>query len=224
MTHDFAKRHAPRTPSPGAKKSRPTPQRKSPKAAPAKGRLMVFASLLLLLAAFGGGLYLLRSVPPTAVTPVPDTKANADKPTQNMPEAAPAEKDDPRFKFYDLLQESEVSTSQIDAYQPKDKDKPSGKTYHYILQTGSFRSQDEAEKHKANIAFQGIKANIETVQNAQGQTWYRVATDTYKDEARMNSALDKLAALNVKPMIRKIEVPTKSATPAPTTPVDAKKP
>ena len=185
---------------------------------------MVFASLLVLLAAFGGGLYLLRSVPPTAVTPVPETKANAHKPTRNTPEAAPAEKDDPRFKFYDLLQESEVSTSQIDAYQPKDKDKPSGKTYHYILQTGSFRSHDEAEKHKANIAFQGVKANIETIQNAQGETWYRVATDPYRDEARMNLALDKLAALNVKPMIRKIEVPTKVSTTSPTVSADTKKP
>lgn len=224
MTHDFAKRPSTRPSSPGAKKGRPAPQRKTPQAAPAKGKLMVFASLVALVAAFAGGLYLLRSVPPTAIAPATDAKPDKTAKTEQPSTAEPAEKADPRFKFYDLLPESNVSTSQIDAYQPKDKDKPAVTKYHYVLQTGSFRSLEEAEKHKANIAFQGIKANIETIQNAQGQTWHRVTTDTYKDEQRMNNALDKLAALNIRPIIRKIDVPTKPVATTPGSGADVKKP
>lgn len=186
---------------------------------------MVFASLVVLLATFGGGLYLLRSLPPTAIAPTPDAKPGkaADK-SEKPSTAEPSEKADPRFKFYDLLPESKVSTSQIDAYQPKDKDKPAETKYHYVLQTGSFRSLEEAEKHKANIAFQGIKASIETIQNAQGQTWHRVTTDTYRDEQRMNNALNKLAALNIRPIIRKIDVPAKPVSATSSSAADVKKP
>jgi cell division protein FtsN len=209
MTHDFAKPSSTRKPAAKStrKGSRPKPKPTS-KQAPAHkpGRIRIALSLTVLITLFAGGLYLLQSVPPAA-TGTETVTAPASKPTTvtKTVTTAPTSKQEssPKFEFYDILPRTEVETTDIDAY--KFKERAREKPYHYMIQTGSFRSAADAERQKATIAFQGLKARIDVVQNTQGSTWHRVSTGPFHDRSQMNSALDKLVALNIEPLVKKVE-------------------
>jgi len=169
-------------------------------AAPTTNRLKPIISLIVLVSAFAYGLYYLQSVPPTQ-SPI-NTELNQkntqaaktqDKPQAKTPGA--------RFKFYDLLPQSNVKAPEVDTYRYKAKNRPS--EYTYYVQTGSFRSKKDAERQKATIAFQGIKAKIKEITSDSGTTWYRVTAGPYTNRSKMNSTLDKLVALNIAPLVKK---------------------
>lgn len=107
----------------------------------------------------------------------------------------------PRFDFYTILPEMEVSipewetpkdTAAIPA-EPVDTAPPiipdDGL---YILQIGSFRQQDEAERVKAQLALIGIQAEIQRVVIDGGDIWHRVRSGPYKDPDELNQARARL--------------------------------
>lgn len=164
------------------------------------GRAKLYFSLVVLVAAFGYGLYVLQSIPPAAPIAEKQPRAAAE-PKKEV--AAPVEEPTQRFKFYDLLPESEVTPPKVSAYQFKEKEK--GEKYYYIVQTGSFKSMADAERQKATIAFQGLKASIKSVESQSGTTWHRVSTGPFFTRTDMNSAVDKLVSINIEPLIKKIK-------------------
>ncbi|MEA1049359.1 SPOR domain-containing protein [Lamprobacter modestohalophilus] len=60
---------------------------------------------------------------------------------------------------------------------------PSGGSGDYLLQLASFRSTDDAERLKAQMALKGIQTSIQTVTIDNGQTYHRVRTTTYDKSA-----------------------------------------
>ncbi|MFT6029234.1 MAG: cell division protein FtsN [Oleiphilaceae bacterium] len=219
MTQDYAKPSTTRKPGQAKKKNGHTdrpqardPQRKNkrknipsiPEVKPrTKSRRSLFVfSLLSLIVAFGYGLYLLQTVPETHSLPSEETKikekpsVKTEKKTQKEPEN--------RFNFYDLLPKNEVIAPKVDAYQFKEKSAPG--EFYYIIQTGSFRNLKDAERQKAMIAFQGLKADIRSITNEQGSTWHRVSTGPFYNRSKMNSALDKLVSMQIQPLVKKIKV------------------
>jgi cell division protein FtsN len=151
--------------------------------------------------AFGYGLYLLNSIPETHSIPAA-TSQTTNKPAAKMaPKVTqPAEQ---RFNFYDLLPEHQVVAPKVDAYQFKEKSAEG--EFYYVIQTGSFRNYQDAERQKAMIAFQGLKANIQSITNEQGTTWHRVSTGPFYNRSKMNSALDKLVAIQIQPLVKKLK-------------------
>ena len=218
MTQDFAKPSTTRKPGQSPKKNGHTdrPQARSeqaknkrkqaPKlpepAAPKNKRKVLFiCTLLLLLGAFGYGLYLLQSIPETHSIPA-DTKQTGSKPAPKVI-SKPSQPEEQRFNFYDLLPEHKVVAPKVDAYQFKEKSAPG--EFYYMIQTGSFRNYQDAERQKAMIAFQGIKADIQSITNEQGTTWHRVTTGPFYNRSKMNSALDKLVSIQIQPLVKKIK-------------------
>lgn len=63
----------------------------------------------------------------------------------------------------------------------------------YVLQLGSFRSAQDAERLKAQLALKGIQTNIQTVTINDGQTYHRVRTGTYEKAAAqsMRASLER---------------------------------
>ena len=61
----------------------------------------------------------------------------------------------------------------------------------YILQVGSFRQFEQADKLRGQMALSGYKANIQTFKMNHQETWYRVYIGPFKnrDEALQNQAL-----------------------------------
>jgi len=217
MTQDFAKPSTTR--KPGAKKPKSSSPSKKPTVkktnrskpkttssktkavTPKRGKFIL--SLLLLLGLFIYGLYFLQSIPPTQINKNTNSISKKIKPTLARPNKnkQPVAKEK-RFKFYDILPETEVIAPRVDEYHYREKNAIGD--FYYMIQTGSFRNLKDAEKQKATIAFQGLKANITSVTNDSGTQWHRVMTGPFHNRSTMNGALDKLVSINIEPLVKKI--------------------
>ena len=169
---------------------------------PRRSRKANAFSILLIFAVIGAslyGLYKLAQIPGQPANQVDAVDARAIKKSKQQERAQ--DKPTARFQFYDLLPKSEVETDTVDAYTFKEKG--ASEEYSYMLQTGSFKSAKDAERQKATIAFQGLKAAVKTVSSDSGSKWHRVQTGPYYSRSEMNAALDKLVAINIQPLVKK---------------------
>ncbi|MFT7371616.1 MAG: cell division protein FtsN [Oleiphilaceae bacterium] len=220
MTKDFAKPSTTRKPgdqkkpgpspsaNPKTKKSKPITKKSSSatlkqnQPTPQSKRTKSITLLIILISAFTYGLYYLQSIPPTKSLPDTAPKSGIKK-EANIQAPLVEKKPDARFKFYDLLPESKIQPSEVDVYQFKDKNKQT--KYSYLVQTGSFRNEKDAERQKATIAFKGIKANITVITSNNGGAWFRVVAGPYNNRSKMNSVLDKLVSINIQPLVKKVK-------------------
>ncbi|MGM0769407.1 MAG: SPOR domain-containing protein [Pseudomonadota bacterium] len=158
---------------------------------------------ILSLAAVGGFIGFiayLNSLP--APGPVPQEQATPAPvaPTAQEPETATGKDEKQRYRFYELLPESEVVPPKVEEYTPG----PGTQDFTYLIQSGSFRSQKDAERQRAKIAFQGLRANVQRIDLDSGSTWFRVNVGPFSSRSQMNSAIDKLVSINIEPLVRKI--------------------
>ena len=122
------------------------------------------------------------------------------KPVEPASEPTTAKQEEQGFRFYDMLPESEVATPEVNEYTPG----PNMQDFDYIVQAGSFRNQKDAERMRAEIACQGLRAHVQNVEQDNGSMWYRVNTGPFKSRSNMNSAVDKLVSIDIQPLVRKI--------------------
>ena len=189
-----------KAPQSKAKQSKPAPQTASP---PKPRRAKFMLSLIALLGAFIYGLYVLQSIPPTPQTEQNSSTTKIKSQASKKPEVTKKTVTEKRFNFYEILPETEVKAPKVDAY--KFREKTNQGNFYYMVQTGSFRKEADAERQKATIAFQGLKATIKTISNSNGSKWHRVITGPYHNRSTMNSALDKLVSINIQPLVKKIK-------------------
>lgn len=121
---------------------------------------------------------------------------------QDPPSQAPASspKQEQKFRFYEMLPESEVVPPDVEEYAPG----PELQAFDYVVQAGSFRKQPDAERLRAQIAFQGLRAHVQEIEQSSGSIWYRVNIGPFKSRSRMNAAVDKLVSIDIQPLVRKI--------------------
>lgn len=171
-----------------------------------------------LVGAFGVGAAWLYHEPTGTGDPTTAAVAKDEQP------AAPKPK--PKFDFYEMLPNEEVvvpaerepepvplppreqpgapeQTAKAET-RPAPEPAPSTTGNSYLLQVGSFRRSDDAEKLKAQLALIGIQTSIQTVTIDSGQTYHRVRTGAYaKSEA--NSVRAKLQQNGHKPMMMRAQ-------------------
>lgn len=120
-----------------------------------------------------------------------------------------------RFEFYTLLTEKErvIPDSDIAESPPpappatKAADKkasaaPGATTPpvaavsrgQYLLQVGSFRSLEDADRLKAKLAFLGLEGSIQTISIDGKETWHRVRVGPYTARAELEEARAMLKA------------------------------
>jgi cell division protein FtsN len=73
-----------------------------------------------------------------------------------------------------------------------------------MLQSGSFRKAEDAERQRAEIAFQGLRAAVQKIDLEEGNVWYRVNVGPFTSRSQMNAAVDKLVSISIQPLVRKI--------------------
>ncbi len=96
--------------------------------------------------------------------------------------------DDSRFDFYEMLPNYEVKVPAGSTKTPPPN--PSQAPGAYVIQAGSFRTFDDADRLKASMAMLGVESHIEkSAPDTNGHTWYRVRTDSEKDLAVVNEQL-----------------------------------
>jgi len=100
-----------------------------------------------------------------------------------------------KFNFYTILPELEVLIPESET-RPPDVKKSGSSTgsnedKQYLLQVGSFQNLNDAEKLKANLAFLGIKADVQNV-TVNGQSWHRVRCGPYVSKQQLYKAQSML--------------------------------
>ena len=105
---------------------------------------------------------------------------------------------EPRFDFYTILPELEVFIPESEINKtgrtPRPTTdniaaQPAGKQY--LLQAGSFRSSEDADRLKATLALLGVQSSIQSV-SINNDTWHRVRIGPFSDTRRLHETLDTL--------------------------------
>ncbi len=160
------------------------------------GWISMFAGLSLGLA-IAAGVYIYykplsgdseNSVPPAA-------QQGSDKPARDANGLPP--KEPSRFAFYEMLPNYEIVIQQegpaqqnkpAAAQTPKQVEEPG----RYIIQAGSFKTYEDADKRKAKMAMLGVESEIEKVTIDGATTWYRVRVGPEKNLEKVNGMLKTL--------------------------------
>lgn len=111
----------------------------------------------------------------------------------------PPSNNKPKFDFYTILPELEVAIPEQDLIDINNKPATgSSKTnQQYILQAGSFKNFEEADKLKARLALQGIEANIQKVKINATDTWHRVRIGPLNNISLLNKTRRRLRSLGI---------------------------
>ena len=152
------------------KTTRKKTARKAGQKRPVPGWIILLSGVLsgLLLALF---IYIKGWVPePIQNTqqPVPGQAEEVVKPVEDVSKDLSKQK--PDYDFYSVLPEMEVVIPKEELEQHAARD---SKEYSYLLQIASFRNRPDAEELKAQIAFSGQIAFIQSI-DVNGTEWHRV--------------------------------------------------
>jgi len=150
--------------------------------------------------------YLKDHRPGAATAPAAKKERAAPQPPAKPDRQQPEEKPELRFDFYTILPEMEVAVPEPEAAgkpatAPVRIDKPG----RYVLQTGSFRKYEEADRLKANLALLGIQATIQTVTINSQDTWHRVRIGPYSDLDQLNRVRTRLREHDIKAILLKLK-------------------
>ncbi len=109
---------------------------------------------------------------------------------------------EPRFDFYTILPELEVfipeSEIQVSSRQ-KIKNNAAKGDKQYLLQAGSFRNKDDAERLKATLALLGVQSSVQSV-SIKNDAWHRVRVGPFNDGSSLQQTLDTLRKNNIHAM------------------------
>lgn len=171
-----------------ARKTRPAPRRKAPPKRQLPGWLWLFIGGIL-----GGFVTFLVYLWDIAPPPSQVVKT----PTASETPAADNKAPKPRFDFYKLLQESEVivpatEPAQVSVQTPPSSAPAQTSADEFILQVGSFASEADADRLRAQLLMLNLEARLEKVTIRNGEVWHRVVVGPFTDQARLNSARSTL--------------------------------
>ncbi|GAA6151777.1 SPOR domain-containing protein [Pseudoteredinibacter isoporae] len=136
----------------------------------------------------------------SGVIPVPQD-SSPQKPQSKKTQAA-AEKPvpQPRFDFYELLKESEVVVEKsADAYDGGGLREQ--KDMEYLLQVGSFRSPNDADRLHAELALSGFDSQVEKVKVRNGSIWHRVLVGPYASKSKLANTRGKLISKGIETLV-----------------------
>ncbi|MBZ0332595.1 SPOR domain-containing protein [Marinobacter sp. AL4B] len=211
MARDYAKKDRPsgrgaaaprKRNAQSGKKSAAKPKRSAPSHSQQGGLSVKWILSLAAVGGFMGFIVYLNTLPTgQEVQQSSPSQAQQTQPQapQKQPPAQTARKERD-FRFYEMLPESEVVPPKVEEYTPG----PAKQAYDYVVQSGSFRSKQDAERQRAQIAFQGLRAHVQHVVQDNGSQWYRVNVGPFTSRSQMSSAVDKLVGINIQPLVRKI--------------------
>lgn len=139
--------------------------------------------------------------PPPVNDTLHDTRDVRKKPAPALP---PPPK--PKFDFYTILPEMEVTVPEQDITgTPKQGLPQVNAPGTYVLQAGSFRTSQQADRLKARLIRLGIQAHVQTVTLANGETWHRVQIGPYTDLNRLNNTRARLRQNHINAVLLRLK-------------------
>ncbi|MES1993670.1 MAG: SPOR domain-containing protein [Pseudomonadota bacterium] len=207
---------------------RPVRNRRAPPPRMAvRGGFPGWAWLLLGLAlgAAGAALFYISQNRPSPLTPAPGqtqpvpAAAAPAAPSQaasvTRPPAVPAPAQD-RYDFYKLLKEGEVIIPEPDkgkapaaaatpAPAPPGTPPAAVPSGGFILQAGSYRSFEDADRVKASLALLGVDGRIEKAVLKTGETWYRLRIGPLTDPQQVETLRARLKDNGINALLIRVD-------------------
>lgn len=111
--------------------------------------------------------------------PIPAKSAANHSPEKAEEPEKPVEPEEPRYDFYTILPQAETVVPDYEI-KTRVREELVGKTKatKYVMQAGSFRDVEEANRHKAKLAKLGIEAWVEKAK-VGSVIWYRIKIGPY---------------------------------------------
>lgn len=189
MARDYAKtRNSSGSKTTGRKKSASQRQQGSSRPASGNGWRWYFAGLL-------SGLFLSFLLYLGSLPALNDPNEAVAK-----PEPAAAEPPKPRFDFYTMLPEQNIDTdvepAQVAAHPGTDKSE------FYLLQAGSFRQREDADRRRAELLLLGLEPRVEETNSDNGR-WFRVYLGPFSTHPDMARARSLTAAQDIDTLLLK---------------------
>ena len=170
MARDYAKK---KKPAPRNKRSASRKQEKKP-ANPLRwyGAGVLTGVLLSFLLYLG-------TLPPSQ--PAPEPVAETDGESQEVPK--------PRFDFYTMLPEQtmDVEIDPNDVVEPRGSSAAQTEQTYYLLQAGSFKTMEDADRRRAELLLLGLEPRVEESSGDNGR-WFRVFLGPFESRSAMAKA------------------------------------
>ncbi|VAW69231.1 hypothetical protein MNBD_GAMMA09-49 [hydrothermal vent metagenome] len=133
----------------------------------------------------------------------------AKKATQDTGKKTADTREKPRFEFYTILSELEVFVPEPEIEEDKPHAQPQKNSQinnekKYLLQAGSFRSQVDAERLKANLALLGVQSSIQSV-TINSDSWHRVRIGPFSSNLQLRETLGTLKQNNIHAMTMELK-------------------
>ena len=141
--------------------------------------------LIILISAFGYGLWSLKTDPSTKTPLVEPVKTKKNSPSSSQSKELPA----PPKEKWTYVKDLENKEIEVGEYEVKEQGP-------YKMQCGSFRTQKQAETLKARIAFSGLEAQVKAVTGKNG-TWHKVFLGPYPRKRLAEKDKHKLKRNNI---------------------------
>ncbi|MGH8132195.1 MAG: SPOR domain-containing protein [Steroidobacteraceae bacterium] len=138
----------------------------------------------------------------------------ADAPHPDPHHAAPAASDAPgagsdkaaeKYDFYEMLPNFEVVVPEKD--KDVERDLPAGAPIErpgvYVLQAGSYRNESDAERVRAQLALQGVHAQVQRVA-VDADVWHRVRIGPITNLQELNRVRKQLRAAEVDALVIRV--------------------
>ncbi len=118
--------------------------------------------------------------------------------TQARPRTeTPAEPEEQRFEFYEMLPNMELVVPE-EEYEIQTDNQPQAvvEPGTYVLQAGSFTALNDAERRRAELGLQGIQSHIQRV-TIDDKTYHRVRIGPTSDLDELNMLRSRLRAARI---------------------------
>lgn len=114
-----------------------------------------------------------------------------------------------RFEFYTILSELEVFVPEPEVEPVKTTNKTpatlnKSTAKNYLLQAGSFKNQQDAERLKASLALLGVQSSIQSV-NINQDNWHRVRIGPFSNPTLLRETLSTLKQNNIHAMTMELK-------------------
>ncbi|HCX27278.1 MAG TPA: hypothetical protein DHT34_06195 [Cellvibrionales bacterium] len=128
--------------------------------------------------------------------------AEPSKNTINTKELSlPSNEDD--YTFYSRLKDFEVVVNKESSYESS---RSANEKFIYLIQVGSFKTKAQAEMLRVELTLLGLEPNIDSSENASGNTWHRVRLGPFTSRGSMTAARSTIISNNLEAMVMKSKI------------------
>ncbi len=149
--------------------------------------------VVLIIAVFVGFLNFLRTTTPE--TSAPEVKPAKTRPVKKLKKPvakkAPAKTEKPHFEFYTRLPKETVVTDYEIKTRVREERVGKNKPASYLIQAGSFRKFDDADRRRAQLALMGFESHIEKVRIGN-TVWHRIKLGPFSRPSAVSTIQSRL--------------------------------